>query len=172
MAALSICYLGKQMSVCKAVPESQQLDISKVAFCRRCAGAGEPFTTAAGVLGLMAVWRCFYAVQLGKELGPLRPATFQACTCQCLSPVSLRVTGRPVAADGHACRSLYTRAGPGACSFCCWRMHRSIGVFNLLRSDVWNFRTPSGARVDRERDGEIVCWRLCTPHSILGARFS
>lgn len=25
-------------------------------------GPGEPFTTAAGVLGLMAIWRCFYAV--------------------------------------------------------------------------------------------------------------
>jgi len=27
-------------------------------------GAGEPFVTAAGVLGLMAVWRAFYTVYL------------------------------------------------------------------------------------------------------------
>jgi len=100
LAALSICYLGKQMPVRKAVPGSQQLDIGKVAFCRRCAGAGEPFTTAAGVLGLMAVWRCFYAVQLGKELVHFRPATFQACACQCLPLVSMRVPGRPVASPG------------------------------------------------------------------------
>lgn len=48
-------------------------------------GPGEPFTTAAGVLGLMAIWRCFYAAYI----------------------------------------------------------------------DIWNFRTPSGARVDRSRDGAI-----------------
>jgi hypothetical protein len=28
------------------------------------AGAGEPFVTAAGVLGLMAMWRAFYTVFL------------------------------------------------------------------------------------------------------------
>ena len=29
-----------------------------------CAGPGEPFATAAGVLGLMALWRAFYTVYL------------------------------------------------------------------------------------------------------------
>lgn len=33
------------------------------------AGAGEPFVTAAGVLGLMAVWRCFYTACEGCSCG-------------------------------------------------------------------------------------------------------
>jgi len=48
-------------------------------------GPGEPFTSAAGILGLMAIWRCFYTAYV----------------------------------------------------------------------DIWNFRTSSGARVDRDRDSAV-----------------
>ena len=32
--------------------------------CLTSAGPGEPLATAAGVLGLMALWRCFYTIFL------------------------------------------------------------------------------------------------------------
>ena len=43
------------------------------------AGAGEPFVTAAGVLGLMAVWRCFYTACEGycRGYGRCSTATVQ-----------------------------------------------------------------------------------------------
>jgi hypothetical protein len=44
----SICVASRSGSSCSCVSTGAG------------AGAGEPFVTAAGVLGLMAVWRCFY----------------------------------------------------------------------------------------------------------------
>lgn len=89
------------------------------------AGAGEPFVTAAGVLGLMSVWRCFYT----------------ACEGLAFDFFSVPQNGCPV----------------GCTLFCHVAQDTTIleSTCGTADIDIWNWRTPGGARVDRDRDGAI-----------------